>query len=161
VSFPGTGKTTLAQLDERFVDLDTGDIRDALRIGPRPTRTPDEKKLLLDTIVSAAIVHIKQGKVVLTNDPAIIPRIVDTYPVLMIIPEDVDSIVKRVRLGRGRSREFIEHFTRTASTQRDGWKEIASTYDPLDQRFTALEKDSVLWLATYYDDYRPWSSLKG
>ncbi len=115
-----TGKTTLASIDNRFVDIDGEEARYKYGISEDSTykdmaRLWDEGKIVKDNsedyIHSKLIEHLNNGKIILSATHRHIIKFLGeqklSYVIIQYSPDEMEDFKQRMR-NRGNSEEFIQ-----------------------------------------------------
>lgn len=99
LAFPGMGKTPLAKLDSKYLDLDFGFFRTALGV-------PKEREAtLLKPFSKLARLYVDQGYIVLTNEPKLmeVMKISKVY-----LPKDAKYSAKKLKVPISTAEEWIQ-----------------------------------------------------
>jgi hypothetical protein len=118
-AFPTTGKTTLARQVDKFIDLDSADVRRALAV---EKGDEEGEKVVAESVIAAARFHIDRGKVVLNNDPALYSAAASRYNVILVVPSYGKDELFRRAANRGEP-TFADRLFQNSEQWIENWKQ--------------------------------------
>lgn len=98
LAFPGMGKTPLARKDPRYLDLDFGFFRTALKV-PK-----EDEAILYKPFADLAKMYADQGYIVLTNEPGLLKFI---KVASMFLPKDSKYSARKLGVDKATADEWI------------------------------------------------------
>jgi predicted NUDIX family NTP pyrophosphohydrolase len=110
-AFPGSGKTFISRMNDRYIDLDEGEIRTKLNV-------EKGSDLIMYVMKLAISHHIKAGKKVLTNYPELVKWCKEKqFWVAVFVP----SLSGKELAGRLYNRDKDSDFTKMVYDNGDNW----------------------------------------
>lgn len=130
--FAGIGKSSLAKVNDKFVDLESSNYRWLNKDDktPNPNFVQDYKKAIDE--------NIKNDKIVLTSlHPQIVNLLIsENYNMKIVIPNlNCKDIYKQRYIDRGNDKEFIENMMNNWEKFIDMWKDNKLTISLKDDEF--------------------------